>query len=142
MPEAFTKWVEKNWERIGRARRILGFLKENRRYWEVKKGDTGANASKAMPVSSVKQVKDYATIKAYDNGGRVYVHKLVSDKDSGYKKLVDVADFFAKQGKEVRLTPKKQWYSEFDYDSIYGWVTERHEILREVPGYEGWRFVV
>lgn len=50
----------------------------------------------------------------------MYVHKLVSDKDSDYKKFVDVADFFAKQGKEVRLTPKKQWHSEFDYDSIYG----------------------
>ena len=28
--------------------------------------------------------------------------------------------FFAKQGKEIRLTPKKQWGKPFDYDSIYG----------------------
>lgn len=120
MPEAFTTWMKDNEQRIASAKKLPYFLEDNRRWWEVKKENTAANASKAMPVSSVKQVKDYSAIKAYENGGRVYVHNLVSDKDSDYKKLVDVADFFAKEGKEVRLTPKKQWHSEFDYDSIYG----------------------
>lgn len=120
MPEAFTKWVKGNEARIASAKSMPYFLKDNERYWKVKKGNTGANAPKAIPISSVKQVKDYSAIKAYENGGRVHVHKLVSDKDSDYKKLVDVADFFAKQGKEVRLTPKKQRTATFNYDSIYG----------------------
>lgn len=107
MPEAFTKWVEKNWERIGRAKNMPYFLKDNREYWEVKKGKTGANASKAMPVSSVKQVKDYATIKAYENGGRVHVYKLMSDKNSDYKKLVDVADFFCQAGEGGKAYAKE-----------------------------------
>jgi hypothetical protein len=48
------------------------------------------------------------------------VHDLVNHGDSDYEKLIQVADFFAKQGKVVRLTPKMTRPPKFQYDSIYG----------------------
>ncbi len=120
VPQQFKQWVKANKGRISRAKSMPYFLKDNRKYWANKVDKTVANTPKAISVVSVKQIKGYNAINAYENGGRVYVHQLVSNKDSDYKKLVEVADFFAKQGKEIRLTPKKQWGKPFDYDSIYG----------------------
>lgn len=58
--------------------------------------------------------------KTYPNGGRIEKHVLVSDKDSDYGKLMEIAEFFAAQGKVVRLTPKMARPPKFVYQNIYG----------------------
>lgn len=61
----------------------------------------------------------YETKKEYPNGGKVQVHQLVNPADSDFKKLLQVADFFAKQGAEVKLTPKMSRPKKFVYQNIY-----------------------
>lgn len=61
----------------------------------------------------------YETKKEYPNGGKVQVHQLVNPTDSDFKKLLQVADFFAKQGAEVKLTPKMSRPQKFVYQNIY-----------------------
>lgn len=61
----------------------------------------------------------FQTRKQYPNGGKVLVHQLVNSNDNDYDKLVQVADFFAKQGKEARLTPKMSRPQKFVYQNIY-----------------------
>ena len=61
----------------------------------------------------------YQTTKQYANGGKVQVHQLVNPADSDYEKLIHVADFFAKQGKSAKLTPKMSRPKKFVYQNIY-----------------------
>ena len=61
----------------------------------------------------------YQTTKQYANGGKVQVHQLVNPADSDYEKLIHVADFFAKQGKSAKLTPKMSRPQKFVYQNIY-----------------------
>ena len=118
VPRNFKKWVGKNEGRIASAKKLPNFLKDNEQYWKGKKNTWKEKTDKAEKERQ-KSLADYHLIKSYYRGS-VYVHNLVSSDDSDYNKLVEVADFFARQGKEVRLTPKRKWHSEFDYDSIYG----------------------
>lgn len=52
--------------------------------------------------------------------GEVRISKLVNSEDSDYKKLVQIADFFASKGATVRLTPKMTRPTSFQYKCIYG----------------------
>ena len=61
----------------------------------------------------------YETRKEYPNGGKVQVHKLVNTEDSDFQKLMNVADFFARQGMNVKLTPKMSRPKKFVYQNIY-----------------------
>ncbi len=61
----------------------------------------------------------YTELKRYKNGGSIHKHHLVKETDSDYTKLLEVADFFAQQGKEVRLTPKRERHPQFVYENIY-----------------------
>lgn len=61
----------------------------------------------------------FKTTKQYTNGGKVQVHQLVNPADSDYEKLIHVADFFAKQGKSAKLTPKMSRPQKFVYQNIY-----------------------
>ena len=61
----------------------------------------------------------YETKKEYPNGGKVQVHQLVNPNDSDFKKLMSIADFFAKQGLETKLTPKTSRPRRFVYQNIY-----------------------
>ena len=61
----------------------------------------------------------YETRKEYPNGGKVQVHKLVNTEDSDFEKLMNVADFFARQGMNVKLTPKMSRQPKFVYQNIY-----------------------
>ena len=65
------------------------------------------------------EMQRYETLREYPNGGKVSKHELVSTKNSDYKKLVTIAEFFASQGKEVRLTPKMSRPAKFVYEYIY-----------------------
>jgi len=55
----------------------------------------------------------------YGNGS-VSISHLVNPNDSDYPKLVQIAEFFARSGATVRLTPKMSRPPKFDYDCIYG----------------------
>ena len=57
--------------------------------------------------------------RQYPNGGKVQVHQLVNPQDSDYNKLEQVADFFAKKGKDVKMTPKMSRPQKFVYQNIY-----------------------
>ena len=61
----------------------------------------------------------FRTKAQYPNGGKVQVHQLVNPADSDYDKLVQVADFFAKHGKDVKMTPKMSRPKKFVYQNIY-----------------------
>lgn len=61
----------------------------------------------------------YKEVKHYDNGGRILQHELVKETDSDFPKLMEVAEFFAQEGKEVKLTPKLDRFSKFVYENIY-----------------------
>lgn len=61
----------------------------------------------------------YSEIRQYENGGKILQHHLVNDEDSDYNKLIKVAEFFAKEGCEVRLTPKMKRPPNFVYEDIY-----------------------
>ena len=61
----------------------------------------------------------YETKKEYPNGGKVQVHQLVNPADGDYGKLMGTANFFAKQGADVKLTPKMSRPQKFVYQNIY-----------------------
>ena len=62
---------------------------------------------------------NYTTYKKYKNGGEVLIHPKVDRKGSDYKQLVTIAGEFAKEGKQVKLTPSVHFKSEA-YKQIYG----------------------
>jgi hypothetical protein len=47
----------------------------------------------------------FKTYKLYENGGKVLIPKAIDKKASDYKHLITIANFFAKEGKTVRLNP-------------------------------------
>lgn len=61
----------------------------------------------------------FEQIKDYENGGRILVHHLVGKNDSDYSKLLEIAEHFASQGREVKLTPKMSRPKKFLYENIY-----------------------
>ena len=62
----------------------------------------------------------FRIVVTFENGGRVAVHENVSEQESDYLKLMTIALFFAKQGKQVMLTPKLTRFPKFEYARIYG----------------------
>lgn len=64
------------------------------------------------------KVKEHEFIIAGD--GMIKVSRLVDPKGSDYKKIMEVAEFFAQGGATVELTPKMSRPAEFLYDCIYG----------------------
>lgn len=57
--------------------------------------------------------------REYNNGGKILVHQLVNPEDTDYQKLIQIADFFARQGKQASLTPKMSRPPKFLYEDIY-----------------------
>jgi hypothetical protein len=51
--------------------------------------------------------------------GHVKIHPLVEVTDTDFKKLQQVAEYFASKGHTVELTPKMSRPSKFDYDCVY-----------------------
>ena len=61
----------------------------------------------------------FKTYKQYENGGKVLVPKFIDKKASDYKHLISIANFFAKEGKTVRLNPVAHFKSD-EYKQIFG----------------------
>ena len=51
--------------------------------------------------------------------GEVRISHLVNNKDADYQKLVQVAEFFAKDGATATLTPKMSRPPKFQYECVY-----------------------
>ena len=66
------------------------------------------------------EAEPFRIVATFENGGRVVVHENVSEHDSDYQKLLTVGLFFAKQGRQVALTPKLTRSPNFEYSHIYG----------------------
>ena len=66
------------------------------------------------------ETKPFRIVATFENGGRVAVHEHVSEQESDYLKLMTIALFFAKRGKQVMLTPKLTRFPKFEYARIYG----------------------
>lgn len=57
---------------------------------------------------------------SYKHGeGEVRISHLVNDKDADYQKLIQVAEFFAKDGATATLTPKMARPPKFQYECVY-----------------------
>ena len=65
------------------------------------------------------ETKPFRIVATFENGGRLFIHKNVSERDSDYHKLHAAALFFAKQGRHVVLTPKLTRSPNFEYAQIY-----------------------
>ncbi len=58
--------------------------------------------------------------ESYKHGkGEVRISHLVSNKDADYPKLVQIAEFFAKDGATATLTPKMSRPPKFQYECVY-----------------------
>lgn len=51
--------------------------------------------------------------------GEVHISHLVNPKDTDYMKLVQIAEYFAKDGATATLTPKMSRPSKFRYNTVY-----------------------
>ena len=51
--------------------------------------------------------------------GKVRINSLVDNKDNDYPKLVQIAEFFAKDGATATLTPKMSRPPKFQYNTVY-----------------------
>lgn len=51
--------------------------------------------------------------------GEIEISNLVNRNDSDFDRLMDVAKYFASEGKNVWLTPKMSRPAKFDYDCVY-----------------------
>jgi len=70
----------------------------------------------------------FKAYKQYENGGKILIPKNIDKKGSDYKSLINIANFFAKEGKTVKLTPtvhfKSDEYKQI-YESLTGTIYER-----------------
>ena len=60
----------------------------------------------------------FSVYKQYENGGQVLIHSDVDRKLSDFKALCTIANFFAKEGKLVKITPEAHFKSD-TYKQIY-----------------------
>jgi len=60
----------------------------------------------------------YKLEKSFKNGGKLYVHPDVDKDKPDYKPMKKICTYFAKEGHEVKMTPRKH-YRDPEYDNIY-----------------------
>jgi len=58
-----------------------------------------------LPLENFTKRAMFKTYKQYENGGSILIPKNIDRKSSDYKHLISIANFFAKEGKFVRLNP-------------------------------------
>ena len=68
----------------------------------------------------VRQCELKRTETIHHGKGTVEISNLVNRTDNDFERLMQVAEFFAKKGSHVVLTPKMTRPPKFDYDCIYG----------------------
>ncbi|WP_315352449.1 hypothetical protein [Phocaeicola abscessus] len=65
-----------------------------------------------------KQERGYNVLKEHKNGGRVLLHEAVDKAKPDYKTILTIANIFAREGKEVKITPPLHFKSE-EHARIY-----------------------
>ena len=73
-----------------------------------------------MSKNDIRKVPDWKTIKKYDNGGTIKQHELVDTKGNDYKRVMQIAEFHAKQGSKIEIPPKfHNTKNNPQYDEVY-----------------------
>ena len=72
-----------------------------------------------------QQLEDFKLYKEFENGGKVYIHKLKSNKENDYKLVLSSALDFARKGEEVKIGTRlyydKRGINESEaYKRVYG----------------------
>ncbi len=94
-------------------------ISETAYYKNTKKKDREAVKKFAEKEAKLQTIEALFTkIKEYKNGGKVLLHPQVDRKGSDFKKIMNTAKEFAKEGNTVKITPRLHFKSE-EYDLIY-----------------------
>ncbi|MCX6266837.1 MAG: phage minor head protein [Bacteroidetes bacterium] len=86
----------------------------NHPYYKVKQGISNILGS----LVSTRETNDFETVKSFENGGKIEVHRLANRKAGDYDDVYNCCDFFAKQGKRAQIYPKIN-PTENHYESVY-----------------------
>lgn len=102
-PTAFKKWVKSNDKKLNEARdnnKLPYFVKDNEKV--------------------VGDLLGWEEVTYTMGKGSVTIPKYVNSSDNDYKKLIQVAEFFAlEKGENVLLAPKMKRPPEFEYSKYY-----------------------
>lgn len=102
VPEKFSKWCERNADRLNLARengKLPYFVRDN--------------------MKAVGDIVGWEEVKYKFGKGTITIPKYVSSSDNDYKKLIQIAEHFALKGSNVILTPKMKRPPEFEYSKYY-----------------------
>lgn len=111
--DGFDTWINDNRERIQQARKRKKYIPD----W------IESNPKYAKRTRDTMRMAGFNLVREFGNGGKIYIHELVETNRSDYDKLVQIAEHFAREGKEVRLTPRTRRPPVFNYEDIYGSLT-------------------
>lgn len=81
---------------------------------DVEKAEKGTEQPRRKEI-----MPDLKLLKKFKNGGTLHKYDTVEMDKSDYKDLITIGRFFARQGKNVILTPRVHYKSPI-YDEIYG----------------------
>ncbi|MDR1914255.1 MAG: hypothetical protein LBQ68_07235 [Clostridiales bacterium] len=129
VPEGFNKWVQKNEERIAKAKSLPYFLQDNSTHMgnkvELTKQAAAGIKESASQSLSVKEIKpisvphtDFALYKEFSNGGRIEIMDSY-EKKSDHKDLITIARDLAEQGKIVQITTNPH-FKDVAYKQVFG----------------------
>lgn len=102
VPEKFSKWCERNADKLNLARengKLPYFVRDNQKV--------------------VGDIVGWEEVKYKFGKGTITIPKYVSSSDNDYKKLIQIAEHFALKGSNVILTPKMKRPPEFEYSKYY-----------------------
>ena len=102
VPEKFSKWCERNADKLNLARengKLPYFVRDNQKV--------------------VGDIVGWEEVKYKFGKGTIIIPKYVSSSDNDYKKLIQIAEHFALKGSNVILTPKMKRPPEFEYSKYY-----------------------
>ena len=110
MPENFSKWIEKNQERIEKAKTLPDWIKDRK-----KVVDEIIEAAKEDKQSA----HQYVIQKVYKSGGSVKIMNEYDTTKNDYKSIRTIAHHFAQRGKEVHI-PHPLHIKSQEYSQVFG----------------------
>ena len=81
---------------------------------------TASNRAKAILPATIKAEKPKQWDTRKVGNGSVKIHAEVNREDSDFNDILSIAEYFAAEGHNVIIPPKKTKNHSFDYDEIYG----------------------
>lgn len=101
-PNKFNDWIKRNEEKILKARdagKEPYFVRDN--------------------IKAIGDKLGWEEVTFSVGSGKITIPKYVNPLDSDYKKLMEIAEYFAQRGSSVILTPKMKRPPEFEYSLYY-----------------------